>query len=132
MPLTPAECRHFISADACGPCRAFTPRLEQFYESAGRAGRKFQLVMINQDESQADMAAYLREEPDEFERSGSGVHIDGSQVSFKFLSLSNYIAHAYRVKNYAISGPEWIASERFDITAKLPANAPRKQLPEML
>jgi uncharacterized protein (TIGR03435 family) len=79
-----------------------------------------------------EVASIKPSPPDEFERSGSGVHIDGSQVSFKFLSLSNYIAHAYRVKNYAISGPEWIASERFDITAKLPANAPRKQLPEML
>jgi uncharacterized protein (TIGR03435 family) len=79
-----------------------------------------------------EVASIKPSAPDGFERGGSGVHIDGSQVSFKFLSLSNYIAHAYRVKNYAISGPEWIASERFDITAKLPANATARQLPEML
>jgi len=70
--------------------------------------------------------------PDEFDRTGAGSHVDGSQVSFKFLSLSNYIAYAYHVKNYAISGPDWMASARFDITAKLPADATTKQLPEML
>jgi uncharacterized protein (TIGR03435 family) len=46
--------------------------------------------------------------------------------------LSTYIAYAYRVKNYGISGPDWMASERFDIVAKLPAGATTKQLPEML
>lgn len=51
----------YHSAGWCGPCRAFTPRLEEFYEAAGRAGRKFQLVMINLDRSQDDMVAYLRD-----------------------------------------------------------------------
>ena len=62
-----------------------------------------------------EVASIKPSAPDGFERGGAGVHIDGSQVSFTFRSLSNYIAYAYRVKNYAISGPEWIASERFEI-----------------
>jgi uncharacterized protein (TIGR03435 family) len=79
-----------------------------------------------------EVASIKPSPPDEFDRGGANTHVDGSQVSFKFLSLSNCIAYAYRVKNYGISGPEWMASERFDITAKLPANATAKQLPEML
>ena len=36
-----------------------------------------------------EVASIKPSAPDGFERGGSGVHIDGSQVSFKFLSLSN-------------------------------------------
>jgi uncharacterized protein (TIGR03435 family) len=61
-----------------------------------------------------------------------GVHIDGSQVSCASLSLKEYIAIAYRVKNYQVSGPDWISSERFDITAKLPAAGAAKDVPVML
>jgi uncharacterized protein (TIGR03435 family) len=46
--------------------------------------------------------------------------------------LATYIAYAYRVKNYEISGPDWMASERFDITAKLPAGRSAKDAIEML
>jgi uncharacterized protein (TIGR03435 family) len=70
--------------------------------------------------------------PDEFNRAGAGMHLDGSQVSYKYLSLHNYIAAAYRLKGYEILGPDWLASQRFDITAKLPAGASVKQIPEML
>lgn len=61
-----------------------------------------------------------------------GVHIDGSQVSCASLSLKEYIAIAYRLKNYQISGPDWISSERFDIAAKLPAGGVAKDVPGML
>lgn len=61
-----------------------------------------------------------------------GVHIDGSQVSVASLSLKEYIAIAYRVKNYQISGPDWISSERFDIAAKLPTGGAAKDVPAML
>jgi uncharacterized protein (TIGR03435 family) len=46
--------------------------------------------------------------------------------------LKDYIRIAYRVKDFQVSGPEWMASERFDIDAKLPAGAARDQVPEML
>lgn len=61
-----------------------------------------------------------------------GVHIDGSQVSVAALSLKEYIAIAYRVKNYQVFGPDWISSERFDITAKLPTGGAAKDVPAML
>src|SRR2546427_6787277 len=50
-----------------------------------------------------------------------GVHIDGQRVNLAMLSLNDYLGFAYKVKLHQISGPEWMASERFDINAKLPA-----------
>lgn len=61
-----------------------------------------------------------------------GVHVDGSQVSFISLSLNDLVGAAYRTRNYEIFGPAWMASERFDINATLPAGSSPKQVPEML
>jgi uncharacterized protein (TIGR03435 family) len=61
-----------------------------------------------------------------------GLHVDGSQVRYNFLSLKEYIAQAYQVKLYQISGPDWLAGQRFEIAAKLPDGAKVSQVPEML
>ena len=47
-----------------------------------------------------------------------GVQIDGAQVHCTYLSVSNYIRIAYRVKEYQITGPDWLASDRYDIDRK--------------
>jgi uncharacterized protein (TIGR03435 family) len=49
-----------------------------------------------------------------------GVHIDGAMVRCTYLSLLNYLNMAYDVKDYQIIGPDWLASEHFDIDAKRP------------
>ncbi len=61
-----------------------------------------------------------------------GLHIDGAMVRYSALSLNLYLGMAYNLKNYQISAPDWMASERWDITAKLPDGADPKQIPEML
>jgi uncharacterized protein (TIGR03435 family) len=61
-----------------------------------------------------------------------GVHIDGAQVKCNYLSLKDYIRMAYDVKEYQVTGPEWIATERFDISAKLPEGAKKDQLRDMI
>ena len=63
---------------------------------------------------------------------GIGLHIDGAQVRCTYLSLNDYIGMAYKVRNYQISGPEFLTSDRFDINAKLPEGATRAQVPAML
>ena len=60
-----------------------------------------------------------------------GVQIDGAQVHCTYLSLKDYIRIAYQVKDFQITGPDWMASERFDIHAKLPAGG-RDQFRPML
>jgi uncharacterized protein (TIGR03435 family) len=61
-----------------------------------------------------------------------GLHIDGAQIRGRYFSLKDYLGMAYKLKNYQITGPDWIASDRFDITAKLPDGAKADQVPEML
>jgi len=60
-----------------------------------------------------------------------GLHLDGSQAHIVSFSLKDYIAMAYRVKVYQIAGPDSL-SDRFDLTAKLPAGSTSDQIPEML
>lgn len=61
-----------------------------------------------------------------------GLHIDGSQVRITYLALRDYIAMAYRVRLNQIAGPDWLASQRFDIAAKLHDGAAQAEVPEML
>ncbi len=56
----------YHGAGWCGPCQRFSPSLEAFYHGADKTGRVFQLVMVNYDESEADMIAYMREHGMEF------------------------------------------------------------------
>lgn len=61
-----------------------------------------------------------------------GVRIDAARVDIGFLSIADLIRTAYEVKPYQVSGPDWIASERFDILAKMPEGATKEQVPAML
>ncbi len=62
----------------------------------------------------------------------AGVRIDGAQVRCAALTLKDYIGMAYRIKLYQVSGPDWIGSDRFDISATIPAGIPAAQMPEMM
>lgn len=62
----------------------------------------------------------------------AGVHVDGAQIRVVGLSLRDYLAFAYKIRATSISGPDWMASARFDISATLPAGSTTAQLPEML
>jgi uncharacterized protein (TIGR03435 family) len=61
-----------------------------------------------------------------------GVHIDGAMVRYSSLPMRSYIRMAYRVSDYQVLGPDWLATENFDIAAKLPEGATRAQIPEMI
>jgi uncharacterized protein (TIGR03435 family) len=61
-----------------------------------------------------------------------GMHIDGARVDIGGMSLADLIQIAYKVKRYQVTGPAWIAAQRFDIMAKLPEGASKDQVPEML
>ena len=62
----------------------------------------------------------------------AGLHFDGAQVRGVGLSLRDYLATAYRTKATLISGPDWTATERYNITATLPDGSSKAQVPEML
>ena len=66
------------------------------------------------------------------ERVNVGLRMDGSQVHVGALTLREYLAMSYRLRPYQVSGPDWIASDRFSLDAKLPAGAAVGQIPQML
>jgi uncharacterized protein (TIGR03435 family) len=61
-----------------------------------------------------------------------GMKVDKARVNIGFLSISDLISIAFKVKSYQISGPDWMGAQRFDIQATLPEGATEEQVPEML
>jgi uncharacterized protein (TIGR03435 family) len=81
---------------------------------------------------QFEVASVKQSAPGGDMRGKIGLHIDGAQVRFTYVSMNDLIRIAYRVKNYNIVGPDWLLSDRYDISAKLPEGGTRAQVPEML
>jgi uncharacterized protein (TIGR03435 family) len=61
-----------------------------------------------------------------------GMHIDGALVRFNYLSVLACMRIAWKMKPYQFIAPEWMNSDRFNITAKLPPGTNQDQVPEML
>jgi uncharacterized protein (TIGR03435 family) len=61
-----------------------------------------------------------------------GPRIDKARAEYTYMAIKELIVLAYKVKPYQITGPDWIASQRFDIVAKLPDGASKDDIPKML
>jgi len=70
--------------------------------------------------------------PAAFIKGGETMSVDAGRLEYSNVALRDCIRVAYRIKDYQVSGPDWLASTRFDIVAKLPEGATREQAPEML
>jgi uncharacterized protein (TIGR03435 family) len=57
---------------------------------------------------------------------------DPGQLTYTNVSLKNVLTNAYNVKGYQLSGPKWLDTERFDITAKIPMGTTKEQFQLML
>src|ERR1700692_4794795 len=77
----------------------------------------FEVASIKRSDPTADVGQMIR---------------DPRIVALAHASVQNLLAQAYRIKNFQISGPSWLDSERFDIVAMLPDGATQNQLPAML
>ncbi|HXQ80365.1 MAG TPA: thioredoxin-like domain-containing protein [Opitutaceae bacterium] len=66
LPLSAPYLAVYHGAGWCGPCQRFSPELAEFYHSADRSARRFQLVMVNYDRSEDDMLACMRQHKMEF------------------------------------------------------------------
>ena len=62
----------------------------------------------------------------------SHIAIDDARIDLASLPLLSVTQRAYRVPGDQIVGPSWIAEERFDIQATLPAGSSKNDAPEML
>jgi uncharacterized protein (TIGR03435 family) len=79
-----------------------------------------------------EVASVKKSVPATPEQFNMGVHIDGAMVRYNYLPMRSYIRMAYGVKDHQVLGPDWLATDNFDIAAKLPDGATRSQLPEMI
>ena len=50
----------YYSASWCGPCKAFTPKLVEFYNRIKPANPNFELIFVSSDNSEPEMEAYMR------------------------------------------------------------------------
>jgi uncharacterized protein (TIGR03435 family) len=60
------------------------------------------------------------------------IHAEPGSLTMRNVSLTSAIAWAYGVQQFQVSGPGWLPSEHYDITAKTSAPAPEDQLRLML
>jgi uncharacterized protein (TIGR03435 family) len=55
-----------------------------------------------------------------------------SDVFFTNVTLKRLAEIAYQVRDFGFSGPEWMDTLHFDVSAKIPQGATREQYPDML
>lgn len=52
----------YYSASWCGPCKAFTPKLVEWYQKTKPENPHFELIFVSQDNSEPDMAKYMADD----------------------------------------------------------------------
>jgi len=57
---------------------------------------------------------------------------DPGRIHYAFITLKMLIVNAYDVKVFQITGPPWLDSERFELTATMPPNTTKEQFRLML
>ena len=60
-------------------------------------------------------------------RGGPGTP-DPGQITWTYVRMKSLITTAYDVKEYQVSGPAWLDTERYDVAVKVPAGAKKEQV----
>jgi uncharacterized protein (TIGR03435 family) len=61
-----------------------------------------------------------------------GANIGSGRAEYRYLDLKTLMSYAYGVKPWQITGPDWMATTRFDIVAKMPEGSTKEDAPKML
>jgi uncharacterized protein (TIGR03435 family) len=61
-----------------------------------------------------------------------GANVEFLRAEYLYLDLRSLMTLAYGVKPYQITGPDWMATEHFDIVAKMPEGSKKEDAPKML
>jgi uncharacterized protein (TIGR03435 family) len=59
-------------------------------------------------------------------------HVTPAGASYWYMSPVNLIEHAYDIRSFQVAGPEWANASHFDIEARFPEGADKKDEPRML
>jgi uncharacterized protein (TIGR03435 family) len=84
------------------------------------------------DEPKFEVASVKASDPNPSSPMFIGMSADGAMVKYTNITLRDCICGAYRVRDFQITGPGWMTSARFEISAKLPSGASTNLIPEML
>lgn len=57
---------------------------------------------------------------------------DPGRIKYPYTSLKTLVMNAYDVKNFQITGPDWLDREMFDVEATMPPETTKEQLRTML
>src|SRR5580704_8066321 len=57
---------------------------------------------------------------------------DPGRIHYPYMTMKNILMNAYDVKGFQITGPAWLDSERFDISATMPPDTTKEQFRAML
>ncbi len=57
---------------------------------------------------------------------------DGGRIDYTNVTLKDLLRKAYKVKDHQIVGPDWLNSERYIVSAKLPEGTTKDQIPAMM
>jgi len=79
-----------------------------------------------------DVASVKRATPPPGEAGNSSMQLAPGRVNMTNVRLKKLIYEAYQVKDYQISGPDWLGSEIYNITATIPNGATRDDMLVML
>jgi uncharacterized protein (TIGR03435 family) len=61
-----------------------------------------------------------------------GANISAGRAEYLYLDLKTLMMYAYGAKSWQITGPDWMATTRFDIVAKMPEGSTKEDAPKML
>ena len=61
-----------------------------------------------------------------------GANIGSGRAEYRYVDLKTLMTYAYGVKLYQITGPDWMATTRFDIVARMPDGSAKEDAPKML
>jgi uncharacterized protein (TIGR03435 family) len=61
-----------------------------------------------------------------------GANVEFLRAEYLYLDLRSLMSYAYGVKPYQITGPDWMATEHFDIVAKMPEGSKKEDAAKML
>jgi len=88
-------------------------------------------TLLSQNHLEFEVASIRPSNPQGPQVTG-GFHTDGAQARFTLVSLGTYVSYAYEVRTYQITGPDWLRSQLFDVSAKMPEGAKVKDVPQMI
>jgi uncharacterized protein (TIGR03435 family) len=92
----------------------------------------FALAAAAQPPARFEVVSIRPMPPTEDGRMAMSMDDDPGRVGWKGVPLIVMIAQAYGVNEFQISGPDWLKSERYEVSGKLPEGSTRRQVPEMV